>query len=485
MFTDGCRALVFERIRQVDLRQFAHILTPARFADAASRAALKIGTNPLNLPHLVWLGIAAARHRAESFAGVLSLTVRILRDSESFREAQLAPPAAPPRRDPKRAKQDPRSLDPTTVTEEAFVSARKLMPLSFWTALIVVLTDAFETDHHDAVCFQGFRLLALDGTCINLPKSQALADHFGTAKNGRYKGPAQARMVMLQQPLVRLPWRYELVPLAEGERTVAARLLGSLHTKDLVLMDQGFWSYGLFWQIQNRKAFFAIRLDPGVKPRTVRELGTDDRIVRWAPSDPRWRKEGLPEEIELRVLPYQIKGFRPSAIVTNVLDAEAITREQWIGLAAGNEAGHVLEGGLYHRRWEIETTFKELKVIQGMENGLRSRTREGIAYEIAGHVVLYLLTRWLMVEAAEAAGVSPLSLSFTEALRELKRLETLLILSRVEHVVKVLLPRLLAAIASHKVIPRPGRSYPRPGDTKTLNKGKGKRRIPNKLVNAA
>lgn len=485
MFTDERRTLVFERIRQYDLRQFAHFLTSTRFADAASRAALEIRANPLNLPHLVWLGIAAARHRAESFAGVLSLTLRILRDSESFRDSQLAPPAVPPRRNRKRSKHDPRGLDPTAVTEEAFVNARKLMPMSFWTALIMILTEAFQTDYHERVCFQGFRLLALDGTCIKLPNWKPLAAHFGTAKNGRFPGPPQARMVMLQFPLVRLPWRYELVPLAEGERTVAARLLEHLHQNDLVLMDQGFWSYGLFWQIQNQKAFFAIRLYPGVKLRTVKHLGTNDRIVSWTPSDRRWHQEGLPEAIDLRIMPYQIKGFRPSAIVTNLLDPQAITRDQWIGLAVRNEAGQVLEGGLYHCRWEIETTYKELKVVQEMEKGLRSRTPEGIAYEIAGHVVLYLLTRWLMVEAAEAAGVSPLRLSFTETQRELERLNTLLIISSAKHVAKILLPRLLVEIASNRVPERPGRSYPRPRDTKILNKGKGKRRIPSKLTNAA
>ncbi len=138
-----------------------------------------------------------------------------------------------------------------------------------------------------------------------------------------------------------------------------------------------------------------------------------------------------------------------------------------------------------HHGWQIETTFKELKVIQGMESGLRSRTREGIAYEVAGHVVLYLLTRWLMVEAAGLAGLSPLRVSFTEAQRELRRMDALLIISGGEHVARVLLPRLVAAIGRHRVIVRPGRHYARPHDTKVLNKGNGKRRQPSKLTGGA
>ena len=35
-------------------------------------------------------------------------------------------------------------------------------------------------------------------------------------------------------------------------------------------------------------------------------------------------------------------------------------------------------------RWEVETTYGELKVRQRLEGGLRSRTAEGIDYEVAG-----------------------------------------------------------------------------------------------------
>jgi len=40
--------------------------------------------------------------------------------------------------------------------------------------------------------------------------------------------------------------------------------------------------------------------------------------------------------------------------------------------------------GLYHRRWEIETTYFELKEVQGLERSLRGRTPETIQFEVAG-----------------------------------------------------------------------------------------------------
>jgi Transposase DDE domain len=480
MFTDDRRHEIFRKVREHDVRAFVHLLTPEVFVQAAQRAGLRVGKSALNLTNLVWLGIASAWHANRNFADVLGLTLKLLRDAGTW-------PASVPQsrtKSTRRSKHDPRGSDPTQVTEEAFVKARKLMPWSFWTGLIMVLVDSFEEQHPDIVRYQKFRLLALDGTCINLDSWHQLSSHFGTAKNGSAPGQTQARMVLLEFPSVRVPLRYELVPLAEGERTVAARLLNGLRRDDLVLIDRGFWSYGLFWQIQNQGAFFGIRLMAGVCLRTLRKLGRNDRLVEWTPSDRQWKKKELPESIQLRVINYQYRGFRPSAVVTNVLDAETITREEWVGLATDQKVGGVLIEGLYHRRWEIETSLKELKVFQGMDGKLRSRTPEGIAYEVAGHIVLYLLIRWLMVEAAKAHDADPLRLSFTGARNELLDMSHALLTSSRQRVATVLLPLLLERIASHRVASRPSRHYPRPHDTQVVNKGKGKQRVPSKLPTA-
>jgi Transposase DDE domain len=480
MFTDDRRREVFRQLRERDTRAFAHLLAPEVFARAAQQAGLVVGNSALNLTNLVWLGIASAWHSGRNFADVLVLTLKILRDSGAWS-------AKVPKRRSKstrRSKHDPRGGDPTQVTEEAFVKARKLMPWSFWIHLIRVLVDSFEEQHPDTVRYKKFRLLALDGTSIDLENWKKLSSYFGTAKNGKSRGQTQARMVLLAFPTVRIPVRYELVPLAEGERTVAARLLNGLRRDDLVLIDRGFWSYGLFWQIQSQRAFFGIRLMAGVNLRTLRKLGRDDYLVEWTPSDRQWKAQGFPDSIPLRVINYQYRGFRPSAVVTNVLDAKAITRDEWVGLASDRRVGHVLVAGLYHRRWEIETSLKELKVVQGMEGGLRSRNPDGIAFEVAGHVVLYLLIRWLMVEAAKAHDADPLRLSFIGAWNELVDISHSLLTSPSQRVVRVLLPLLLARIASHRVAFRPGRHYPRPNDTRIRNKGKGKRYLPSKLQTA-
>jgi hypothetical protein len=170
-------------------------------------------------------------------------------------------------------------------------------------------------------------------------------------------------------------------------------------------------------------------------------------------------------------------------VVTNMLDAERISRQDWVRLTTETEPGDQRLGvGLYHRRWEIETSFFELKVTQGMEGSLRSRTREGIEYEIAGHLLLYMLVRWLIAAAATQHGQDPLRLSFSAALHTFQDMRVQLITSSAGHVRRVLLPRLLKRIASEIVPERPGRHYPRPHDTKPKNKGGGRKQLPAKLV---
>ena len=513
MFTDGTRRSVQDEIRQHDLRAYQRFLTHDVIQAAARRAGVKIGDSPLHLGNLVWLGIAGAMHTAKSFADILAMTLSIICNAENYADSLLGrmeqkvrQPKKPQKKPKKSKKQkslgrkgtkkrksvskhNPHGRGKTDVSEEAFVQARKRMPWTFWMALLIILADKCGEQHATKMRWKRFRLLALDGTTINLPRSRRLEKYFGSPSNGtkkRKKGVKpvpQARMVMLQSPLTRIPIRFELSPLKVAEQTLAYPLCEHLVRNDLVLMDRGFWSFGLFWEIQKRNAFFGIRLKAKVNFQTIRRLGPGDRIVRHTPKDSRgkWRQQGYNRSIELRVIDYQIPGFQKSSIVTNVLDPRAISREDWVGLAVNNEPGRNLTPGLYHRRWEIETTFRELKVEQGMEGHLRGRTPEAIRFEIAGHVLLYLLTRWLILEAAVSSRQDPLRLSFKKALGALHDMHQLLIVSSSKHVSEVLLPRLLQNIARHVVPLRPGRHYPRPKDTETKNKGYGHRQRPSKL----
>ena len=491
MFKDEHRGKVWDQIRQQDLPAFNQVLTSQRVVEAAGRAGIAVGNGPLSVLSHPWLAVSAALHIAKPFAEVLVGSLKILSDQPGWKQSPLGRRCETLRHHPgqkqrerkkqreqrnngkqQRKKHDPRGHRLGSVSEEAFVQARKRLPLSFWASLLIVLGECFEAAHGLADRWKKFRLLIFDGTHVPLQRWKRLIHFFGTANNGK-KGRRhrpQARMVMLALAKTRIPWRYKVAKWATHEQELAYDLLGDLRANDLVLMDRGFWSYGLFWRIARQDAFFAIRLRRKTSLKTVKKLGPGDRLVVWRPRKKSRRKgliswDGLPREFTLRVLDYQIRGFRKSAVVTNVLDPALVSREEWVGLAGYDPAGDVIEGGLYHRRWGIETLFNELKNRQGMDGGLRGRTPESIQYEIAGHVLLYLLTRWLMVEAGQTHGIDPAMLSFTAAQRELNDMRQTLLTAAPQRIRRFLLPRLLERIAQHRIPFRPGRHYPRIQET--------------------
>jgi hypothetical protein len=482
MFCDKVRQEVYDQLRIHDLRVFSKQLGWSVFVQAAQLAGVRLWSCPLNLANLVWLGIAAAWRKSESFVTILTVTLKLLQDQEHFGQSTFGRNLAKKLRSSRRqkaksnkhksqSKHRPQGNDPTQVTEEAFAKARQCMPMSFWIALLTLLVERFEAEHAQRLRFHGFRLLAIDGTRLTLPDEKALRDFYGTASNARGQHNAQARMVLLQSPLTRLPLAYQLQPLAVGEVTMARQLTTHLRAEDLVLLDAGYLSYGLLWDIQRCGAFFCIRLQRSMNLRTLRyDRRTGERWVRWTPRDSRgqWRREGLPASIDLRVIDYRVPGHRRIRLATNILEAKRLSREDFCRLTTTPGVGDKLLPGVYHLRWQIETSFSEIKIAQQMEGGFRSRKPPGIAYEVAGHVVLYLLIRWLIVEAAVRHGIDPLRISFCQALRELEQLWPTIAVSSPKWVAEVLMPRLLQRIASHLVPFRPGRSYPR----KKKRKGK-------------
>jgi Transposase DDE domain len=485
MFTDEKRGRVYDELRRQDNKLFAHILTPDLFFQAARLCGRSIVCSPLNLINLVWLAVSAARNPEQSFASLLGLPLKTLQDNENFPASDLNQfldqakqqrrRKSNRRRQGKRRPQpnhDPRGGEAEHVSEQAFAKARQRMPSEFWLALFFLLAEQFERRYGSVVRWQRFRLLAVDGTRIDLPDYPALRQHFGTAQNAFGTHNAQAQLVLVQFPLARLPSAYALEPVQRGEVSLARRLLQGLRGEDLVLLDAGYLSYGLLAQIHQQQAHFVVRLCKKLNLRTIKRLGSgDDKLVCWQPKDSRgqWRKEELPRSMVLRLLTYKVRGFRPLQLLSNVLSEKEVSAEQFWGLSVAEE-GEVLAKGLYNWRWEVETTYRELKVEQKLEGSLRSRTAEGIDYEMAGPLLSYLLVRWLLVEAAVAAGLSPLRLSFQAALREIAAKWPTALVSSAKWLSEGLQPRLRQALASHVVVERPSRQYPRSKKERKLSK---------------
>jgi hypothetical protein len=137
MFKDEHRRIVWDRIRQQDLRAFAKWVSPELVTEAALQAGVRVGQGPLYVVNLAWLTLSAALRHSRSFAEVLTLTMKVLADTEGFGSTPLGK---------ERRK------------------ARRLLPVDFWQALLPLLVERFEAAHGQWLRWKRFRLLALDGT---------------------------------------------------------------------------------------------------------------------------------------------------------------------------------------------------------------------------------------------------------------------------------------------------------------------------------
>lgn len=218
-----------------------------------------------------------------------------------------------------------------------------------------------------------------------------------------------------------------------------------------------------------RKAHYLLRLSNQMAtlPKRIQRLGPKEWLVRFRPStDSRRRCPGLPAELIGRLIRYQRHGFRPSWLLTSLMDHHLCSRDELIDL--------------YHRRWSIETIYREWKHSLDIQN-LRSKTPRGILKEVYTQLMLSNLLRYAMTEAVEGTDQAPVDLSFLATLTlERKAIGRIGRLSSAEYA--ILSTRFLADIRAAKIRKRPGRSYPRLQDGKIKNKGHGKYQQPARIV---
>ena len=84
MFVDHSRQAVWDQIRHRDFRPFAPFVTREVIEQAALRAGVALGAGPLCLFVLVWLAIACALHPSRSFATVLTLALKLMRNDPAW-----------------------------------------------------------------------------------------------------------------------------------------------------------------------------------------------------------------------------------------------------------------------------------------------------------------------------------------------------------------------------------------------------------------
>jgi hypothetical protein len=271
-----------------------------------------------------------------------------------------------------------------------------------------------------------WRLMSVDGTELDVADTPANREAFGAGANdGAFP---KVRLVTVCECGSRAPVLAAMGPSVSkgsGEQSLARTLYPRLEEGWLLLADRLFYGWAdwcaaagsgadLLWRVKDDVGLPFLELLPDGSYRSVliktsvkgsRRQGLTEAARRGEDLDPALARS-------VRVVEYEVTGRDGEggliALVTTITDWQA--------------APAPALAGAYQERWEHETANAQVKtVLRGPGRILRSGSPALVRQEIWG----YLLTAWavsaLICDAAAAAWIDPGRVSFTRAVRVVRR----------------------------------------------------------------
>jgi hypothetical protein len=291
-----------------------------------------------------------------------------------------------------------------------------------------------------------WRLLAIDGFEVDVPDSKENAAEFGYAGSGDNRSAfPKARVVALAECGTHAFVAAEVDAYRVGEKTLAARLYPRLRADELLTADRGFYSWqawdtaaatgaALLWRAPTQLDLPVVAVLPDgtylsvlIKP-TVRGARRD-RILAAARAGgdlaelaDALDEKGWPVAHLVRVIEYEVPDRAGNGsgelivLLSTITDPDPHTDN-------GARADELADA--YHQRWEEETSNDQLKThLRGPGRVLRSRLPDLVHQEIWAYLIVHHAISALTARASAAADLDPDRVSFSKALRLIRRTAT-------------------------------------------------------------
>lgn len=299
--------------------------------------------------------------------------------------------------------------DEETPERSSLCVARQRLGIPPVRRLFQVTVHALAEPNTPGAFYQGFRLMAIDGTVLNLPDTPRNAEIFGRPSGGERGEGAfpQVRKLSLVEVGTHVELAFQVKPYRCSEQAMLPALLPHLSPEMLLLWDRNFFSYALWKTLNLRKIKVLARLQRGLILTPIQRLSDGSYLAKIYPNAYARKKDR--QGIVVRVIKYTVDDPQrvghgeEHTLITNLLDEKLYPAEELIPL--------------YHERWEIELVYDEQKTHQDPRRAtkpahLRSETPAGVIQELYALSLAHFVVRALMFKAAQAEHLSPDRLSF-------------------------------------------------------------------------
>ena len=144
-----------------------------------------------------------------------------------------------------------------SATASAFVQSRKKLS---WMDFEKVL-DVFNSYHPDTKTYKGYRILAVDGTAVNMPRNTKSESYM--CNKSVPKGYNQLHVTPLYDVLNKIYLHSVIQPQPRQDEVGALKFMlewYNFEKKTLIVADRGFESYNVFAHFMSKKVDFLIRV---------------------------------------------------------------------------------------------------------------------------------------------------------------------------------------------------------------------------------
>jgi hypothetical protein len=271
--------------------------------------------------------------------------------------------------------------------------------------------------------YKGWRLVSVDGTTLDLadtPANEKAYGRPGTKTDFKSAFP-QARVLGLVECGTHAVISAVVSGCHTSEHDLYPAVLADLATDMLAMADRGFFSYTAWKDSAATGAALLWRMKANAVLPVHEDYGDGSYLSAVYPSSKDRAKDthGIP----VRVIEYNVTTESKATSGNETTDAPQTSMFRLITTILDPAAASSEDlAGLYARRWEIESSFDELKTHQrGPNVVLRSKTPDGVLQEIYGCLCAHYAIRSLIGTVAAEFDEDPLSFSFTRTIRAARR----------------------------------------------------------------